>query len=90
MDDSHELPTAIGAKEGGTLKKIWTLEFFSSGNDEDDSDQLSEFSLEEIEEGDNDYFRGFTATALKMANARALEAYETAPMATPAVEKEKK
>ena len=60
----------------------------SPGNNEDDSEQSSLFSLEEIDEGDNDYFCGFTATALKMANARALEAYETAPMATPAVEKD--
>ena len=47
MDDSHELPTAIGAKEGGTLKKIRTLQFISPGNNEDDSEQSSEFSLED-------------------------------------------
>ena len=90
MDESLELPTAIGAKEGETLKRVRRLQFMSPGNTEDDSEQSSLFSLEEIDEGDNDYFCGFTAEALKMANSRALEAYETAPMATPAVEKEKK
>ena len=46
--------------------------------------------MDEISEGDNEYFSGFTAAALKMANSKALEAYETAPMASPAVEREKK
>ena len=46
--------------------------------------------MDGIDEGDNDYFDGFTAAPLKMANSNALEAYETAPMASPAVEREKK
>ena len=46
--------------------------------------------MDEIDESDNEDFSWFTAMALKGANARALQAYETAPMATPEVKKEKK
>ena len=67
MDDSIESPTAGGANEGGTLPKIRTLQFFSPDNEGDDSDNTSEHSLDEIDEGDNEDFGGFTAMALKGA-----------------------
>ena len=84
-------PYGLGrhTKEGGTLPRLRKLQFFSPEEEGNDSEDSSEFSLDEIDEGDNDYFSGFTAAALKMANSKALEAYRRR-MATPAVEKKKK
>ena len=46
--------------------------------------------LEEIDEGDNDFFDDLTAAELKMANANALRVWETDPKAVPWIEREKK